>query len=312
MRWLFHTLLGLAVLSAGMANDNPRAIPAEAFWESGFPWLATGEAEEARPYEMPVYQLSCASCLESFAAILDGEEDPSSLFFLNTAQRADREVAHAMIATVLAQTDETEQRRVFRFLLGAYLAAPELFLNSPEQWREICLEAWGDGAVRPENPEPWASALNGLHAHNRLLGWLDIYQTPAWLSMDEDSRRVPADDELDEAGQQFRMLMVTEPSLQPDLEAGPVRVHSIRFNSGFKMDAGEWSDLVAQMEEGALWLWIENRASESKPVRQWRAGLAERPDLTSRREYFLKTFRNAMGGRDKGKWSLLDVLKSVR
>lgn len=310
MRGAFLISVSLILASAGGAKTQTSTIPEEVFWESGFPWLASEDDVGSKPFEMPVYQLSCASCLESFAAILSGAEEPSPLFFLNTANLPDREIAHAMIATVLAQPAEAEKRRVFRFLLGAYLAAPELYLNDPGQWRETCLEAWGEGPIEPSDPRPWAQALNGLHGHNRLLGWLDVYQTPAWLSMAEESRVVLSDDELDEAGQQFRMLMVTEPSLQPDLAGEPVRVHSIRFNPGFAKDAEKWAELVAQMEEGALWVWIENRATNSKPVRQWRAGLEERPDLSSRREYFLKTFRAAAKWRKKGEWSLLDMLKA--
>lgn len=309
MRRLIEILLGLSLTLTSLAAAEHRTIPAEVFWESGFPWLASEDGAEGEPFEIPVYQISCASCLESFAAILDGEEDPSPLFFLNTAKLPDREIAHALIATVLAQSEEAEQRRVFRYLLGAYMAAPELYLNDPAQWRETCLEAWGDGPVAPADPRPWAQALNGLHGHNGLLGWLDVYQTPAWLSMAEESRRVLADDELDEAGRQFRMLMVTEPSLQPDLAGEPVRVHSIRFNPGFAMDAEKWTELVTQIEEGALWLWVENRATDSKLIQQWRAGLEALPDLSSRREYFLKTFRAVAEWQKKGKWSLLDALK---
>ena len=228
---------------------------------------------------------------------------------MNTAKLPDREIAHALIATVLAQSEGTEQRRVFRFLLGAFMASLELYLNDPAQWRETCLEAWGEGPVAPTDPRPWAQALNGLHGHNGLLGWLDVYQTPASLSMAEESRRVLADEDLDEAGRQFRMLMVTEPSLQPNLEEGPVRVHSIQFNPGFAVDAGEWTELVTQMEEGALWLWVENRATDSKLLKQWRAEVESLPDLSSRRGYFLKTFRGVAEWRKKGKWSLLNFLK---
>lgn len=310
MRRFFLILFCLSVAWFGAAAAEHRTIPAEVFWESGFPWLASEDMAGEEPFEIPVYKMSCASCLESFAAILSGEEEPSPLFFLNTVKLPDREIAHALIATVLAQSEGAEQRRVFRYLLGAYMAAPKLYLNDPAQWRETCLEAWGNGPVEPSDPRPWAQALNGLHAHNGLLGWLTVYQTPAWLSMAEESRRVLMDDELDGASRQFRMLMVTEPSLQPNLGGKPVRVHFIRFNPDFAMDAGKWIELVTQIEEGALWLWVENQATDSKLVQQWRAGLEALPDLSSRREYFLKTFRAVAEWRKKGKWSLLDVLKS--
>ncbi len=210
------------------------------------------ESDVSEPYEMPVYQLSCASCLESFAAILAGEVEGMPLFFLNTAKPEAREVARALIVTVMAQPTSADQRRVFRDLLGAYLAAPEIYLNDLPQWRRTCLDAWGDGPTVPSNTQPWADALNQLHAHNRLLGWLDVYQTPAWLSMDEDSRRVPADEDLDEPARQFRLLMVTEPSLQPYMGDAPVRVHQINFDPGRSLTADQWTQIADEIEEGAL------------------------------------------------------------
>lgn len=301
-------MAGMGLLLIANARAESREIAAKVFWEAGFPWLAEAGESNPEPFEMPVYQLSCASCLESFGAILKRAEEPSSLFFLNTHKPEDREVAHAMIATVLAQPDAASQRRVFRKLLAAYLVAPELYLNDLPQWRRICFDLWGEGTVSTDDPRAWADALNQLNAHNRLLGWLDVYQTPAWLRMDQDSRRVLADEDLDEYQRQFRMLMVTEPSLQPILGDGPVRVHQIQFDPGFKRDAAGWAELVSQLEEGALWVWVENRSTDSKWVKQWRAELESRPTLGSRREYFLKTFRAAAKWRKKEKWSLLDFL----
>ena len=149
MRWSLFLLIGLSFSQLSRAKDNHRTIPAEVFWQAGFPWLAEGALENPEPFEMPVYQLSCASCLESFTAILKGEEDPAALFFLNTAQPEDREVAHAMIAAVLAQPNAQEQRRVFRELLDAYLAAPELYLNDLPQWWQTCQKAWGKDQFLP-------------------------------------------------------------------------------------------------------------------------------------------------------------------
>ena len=311
MRFLLYTLLSVWVVSPTVAQAV-RIIPADAFWEVGFPWLAGEGNSSLEPFEMPVYQLSCASCLESFGAILKGEEEPSSLFFLNTHKPEDREVAHAMIATVLAQPDEENQRRVFRKLLEAYLVAPELYLNDLSEWRRTCLKEWGGGAVSTNNSQTWADALNQLQAHNRLLGWLDVYQTPAWLSMGEESRRVLADEDLDDYQRQFRMLMVTEPSLQPNLGDGPVKVHQIRFDAGFKLDATGWTELVAQLEQGALWTWSEARATDSKWVKQWRAKMESLPNLKSRRDFFIATFRAVSVWKQKGHWSLLEFLKSSR
>lgn len=296
--------------AAGAAEVEARTIPAEVFWQQGFPWWDDTGQDVVEPWEIPVYQLSCATCLESFTAILNGEEEPAALFFLNTSNLADRAVAQTLIATVLAQPNETEQRRVFRELLGKFVAAPEIYLNDSVLWRQICEKAWGPGPVAVGDPQPWAAALNQLHAQNRILGWLDVYQTPAWLSMAEESRRVPSEEDLDVLARQFRMLMVTEPALQPDLAGEPVRVHSIRFDSSLALGADGWTELVTQMQEGALWLWVENRATESKQVQQWRSELESLPDLSSRREYFLKTFRAVAEWRKQGKWSFLDVLKS--
>ena len=78
---LIKILLGLTLAWLGMAAAEHRTIPAEVFWESGFPWLASEDVAGAEPFEIPVYQLSCASRLESFTAILKGEEEPSPLFF---------------------------------------------------------------------------------------------------------------------------------------------------------------------------------------------------------------------------------------
>ncbi|MBT5902927.1 MAG: hypothetical protein HOH58_12555 [Opitutaceae bacterium] len=173
-------------------------------------------------------------------------------------------------------------------------------------------EGLGEGSVSPHDPQPWAEALNRLQAHNRLLGWLDVYQTPAWLSMDEESRRIPAKEDLDEYARQFRMLMVTEPCLQPNLNDSPPRVHLIRFDPGNALDRERWTALVQQLEEGALWNWIEGGATNSKWVMQWRAQLRSLPDLESRREFFIATFRTAAKWKKKGKWSLVSFLKSRR
>ena len=312
MRRTLFILLSLSVLLVGQAKDDHRTIPAEAFWATGFSWFVESAETNPEPFEMPVYQLSCASCLESFGAILNGEEEPSSLFFFNTHKPEDREVAHAMIATVLAQPDEENQRRVFRKLLAVYLVAPERYLNDLPQWRRTCVDAWGSETVSVDDPQPWADALNQLNAHNRLLGWLDVYQTPAWLSMYEDSRRVLAEEDLDEYQRQFRMLMVTEPSLQPNLSDGPVKVHQIQFDPGLALNVAGWNELAAQLEEGALWIWTENRATDSKWVKQWRAEMESLPDLKSRREFFLTSFHAASIWKKKGKWSLVSFLKSQR
>ncbi|GAB5559965.1 MAG: hypothetical protein SynsKO_16120 [Synoicihabitans sp.] len=303
------TFLCLHTAIASMGREGG-IIPEEAFWEAGFPWLAVEPSENPEPFEIPVYQLSCSSCLDSFAAILSGEEEPSTLFFLNTSKPEDREVARTLIATVLVQTSDSARRAKFRELLDAYLAAPEIYLNDLLTWRQLCLDLRGDVEKAVENPQPWADALNQLQAQNRLLGWLDVYQTPTWLSMDEDSRRVLAEEDLDEYQRQFRMLMLTEPSLQPVLADKPVKVHQIQFDSGRALNAESWSELADQIEEGALWMWRETRANRSKWVQAWRTELESLPTLDARRSFFITTFRTAAEWKKRGKWSLTDFLKN--
>ena len=108
------------------------------------------------------------------------------------------------------------------------------------------------------------------------------------------------------------MLMVTEPSLQPVLGDTPVRVHEIQFDPGARLDLETWSTLVDQMEEGALWLWRETRSTNAKEIKQWRAKMESLPNLKSRRDFFLTTFRAASSWKTKGKWSFQSYLKSVR
>lgn len=309
MRALFTSVFGLLV-SLGVMAAEQELMPEERIWQTGFPWLAE-EGASSQPFEVPVYQLSCASCLETFAALLNGEEEPSALFLLNTAQLHDREIARVLIATTLAQPGMKAQRQVFRHLLKEFVSDPEGYLNDPAAWRQFCMTNWG-GGVSSDDPLLWAEALNRLHEHNRILGLLDVYQTPTWLSMDEESRVVKSDDELDEYARQFRMLMVTEPSLQPVLSDGPVLVHEIRFDPGARYNSEDWATLVAQMEVGALWLWEESPATASKEIQQWRERMESLPDLESRRDFFLTTFLATSTWKTKGNWSFRSYLRSKR
>ena len=309
-RTVLITLMGL--LTAGAIAAEVRVLPKEAFWQAGFPWLADPEADESsrQPWEIPVYQLSCASCLESFAAILKGEEGPSKLFFFNTAKRSNRGVAQAMVAAALTHSELAAQGQVFRLLLGAFLKAPEEYLNDLEAWRALCQQHWAD-PMSSREIGPRADALNRLHEHNRLLGLLDVYMTPAWLSMDEESRQVPAEEDLEVEAWQFRLLMVAEPSLQPDLEAAggdPVPIRQIDFDPGAARSAADWREIADEIEKGILWLWSVAEGTNSDVVKQWRARLHQLPDLDSRKDFFVRTFDSVATWKSRGEWSLIEYL----
>lgn len=305
-------IVGIGLLvTRGAALGEAHTLPKEAFWQVGLPWLMESEEAERQPWEMPVYQLSCASCLESFAAILAGEEDPAELFFLNTLKRSNRGVAQAMVAAALTHSELAAQGQVFRLLLGAFLKAPEEYLNDLEAWRALCQQHWAD-PMSSHEIGPRADALNRLHEHNRLLGLLDVYMTPVWLSMDEESRRVPAEADLEVEAWQFRLLMTAEPSLQPELDAGgdPVPIRQILFDPGVERSAAAWREIADEIEKGTLWFWSEAAATNSDEVKQWRAQFHRLPDLDSRRDFFERTFESVATWKRQGEWSLLEYLRS--
>lgn len=314
MRCLFASW-GFAVMAVAGWSAEPSHIAPEVFWETGLPWLAPEEIAGSQPREIPVYQLSCASCLESFAAILSGDEEPSAIFLLNTSKQTDREVARVLLAVVLAQPNEANRRGVFRDLLADYLQSPADYLNDPVAWQVHALAKWGQSGELPGGPKPWAAALNRLHAHNRLLGLLDVYRTPSWLSMEEDARRVPADDELETAGLKYLLMMTAEPALQPDWDRlqtsqdQPARVNQIEFNPLVALDRKSWNELLRELERGVLWYWSEDASAQSDWITQWRDKMEALPDYSARRKLFIETFRAARLWKRKGEWSLVEFLQ---
>ena len=132
--------------------------------------------------------------------------------------------------------------------------------------------------------------------------------------MDEESRRVPAEADLEVEAWQFRLLMTAEPSLQPDLDAAggdPVSIRRVIFDPGVARSAAAWREIMGEIEKGVLWFWSETEATNSDVVKQWREQFHRLPDLASRRRFFIRSFSAVADWKTEGTWSHLEYLQAV-
>lgn len=290
---------GLSVILSGIAVAAEKEVPVDLLEESALTWLGEGQPKEGAD-EIKIMSLSCRLCLDELVEVFREMEAGPRHLVLNTTEVTNFGIAWNWVTAVLAQVDEDSRRAVAMELLAIYVDSPEVYLNQPALWRDLCLERWGEATADPSDPEIWARGLNLLQRQNRLLGILGRGTTPDTLSLANGAVPIPVGKTLSPDDQRMQIWENSEPALRPNWEAvatdrGDARpvLHRVSLDPALKLKASSWEKLRRQLEGGGLFEWEAGKGLQKRVFRRWLAGMLSQPTLELRRAWFERAFAAA-------------------
>ncbi|MCB1124300.1 MAG: hypothetical protein KJT03_22300, partial [Verrucomicrobiae bacterium] len=311
----------MLLLSAGISGfaQVPRrtSFSKEEILERSITWLA----EENNRDRLNVYKLSCPNCIHELKEALANDPENVGPISFSTFKKEDRPLAQALLATSLSQGEEAKRAEVFGELLGIFANDAIQFLTHPDEWRTLCLSYWDENTVTPDNPKPWADALNWMDQQNRMNILLDLVSFPGSLELQGDNPipSIPKNTYRD----QYLFVALSLPWLkyppvhpvkgEPQAANHPENLPTVLVHPLQPLAPAAWHEHAITAEAGVFWNFVgESEAIFHPRMLEFLAAFLDLPTDEARREAFVRAIHTIGGDAGDRPKSILAAYPRVK